>query len=80
VIVSEGRGVVVGVTVNVGTEVLLKMGSGITVSLEGMLVDVFAGKGEAEAVGFPSVALQAFVIKNISSSKYELFTVILLLY
>lgn len=78
--VSEEGGVVAGVTVNVGTEVVLKVGSGVTVSPEGMLVDVFAGMGEAEAVGFPSVALQAFVIKNISSSIYELFTVILLLY
>ena len=67
-------------TVKVGTGVVVKVRSGVTVSGAGKLVDVFTGKGESEAVGVVFVPLQAFVIKNMSISIYEIFTFILLFY
>ena len=63
-VVRLGRGVAVGER------------GGVSVSVEGRLVGVFAGMGEGEAVGFPLVALQAFMIKLIRASLYKVFTII----
>jgi hypothetical protein len=68
-IVSAGSGV--DTTVGVGNGVNARVGEGINISVEAGLVDVFAAMGEAEAVGLPSVALQALVRRITSMKTYD---------
>jgi hypothetical protein len=66
VIVSVGRGV----------DVTVRVGGGVNISVEGRLVDVFAAMGEEEAVGLPSVELQALVRRISTMSTNELLAFI----
>ena len=68
------------VSVGGGVDVTVRVGRGVHSSVEGRLVDVFAGTDDGEAVGLPVVELQALSIRITKMNAYMFLTFIFLLY
>jgi hypothetical protein len=68
------------VSVDRGVKVNVKVGTGVKVSEERTLVDVFVGTGEEDAVGLPLLRLHARVVVIRRMSKYRFLIFIPSLY